>query len=137
YRLSRIAALLTCALVAACGVDQAADQPFGTGSYEANLLAQLDASRHTLADKGIQLTLVGFTPADPLDSDDSVGAAKAHMLEDAALVPQFDGVDASTFKLATVAQRMSAFRAGTDDIDVVSNIQSMAFPGIKVGQRAL
>src|SRR5262249_41526184 len=135
--LSLIAAALSCALVAACGVDRAADEPFGTGTYEANLVAQLDASRQTLADKGFQLQLVNVTPADPLDSDDAVGAVKAHILDDVAMVPQFDGVNASTFKLDTIAQRTQAFRAGTDDLDVVGNIQSMAFPGIKVGQRAV
>src|SRR5262249_33532514 len=70
-------------------------------------------------------------------SDAAVGAAKAHILEGAAMVPQFDGVNASTFKLDTIAQRMQAYRASTDGVDVVGNIQSMAFPSIKVGQRAL
>ena len=136
YRLSRIAALLTCVVMVACGVDQA-EEPFGTGVYEANVVAQLDASMQTLAAKGVQLQLVNFTPADALDSDAAVGAIKAHILDTTAMVPQFNGVDASSFALNTIAERMQAYRAGTDAQDVAGNIESMAFPSVKVGQRAL
>lgn len=136
YRRSRLAAVLTLALMAACGVDQA-DEPFGTGTYETNVLAQLDASSQTLAAKGLHLQLVNYTPSTSLDSDTAVGAAKAEILHTTAMVPQFNGVDASSLKLDTIAQRMQAYRAGTDTQDVAGNIQSMALPSIKVGQRAL
>src|SRR5258706_6815243 len=91
YRMSRIAALLTCAVMVACGVDQA-EEPFGTGAYEASVMAQLDASMQTLAAKGVQLQLVNFTPADALDSDAAVVATKSHILDTTAMVPQFNGV---------------------------------------------
>jgi len=67
YRLSRAAAVLACALVVACGVDQAEEQ-FGTGTYEANVLASSIASSQTLAAKGLQLHLVSYTPAAALDA---------------------------------------------------------------------
>lgn len=136
YRRSRVAAVLTLALMAACGVDQAGE-PFGTGTYEANVLAQLDASSQTLAARGLHLQLVNFTPSAALDSDAALGATKAELLQHTAMVPQFDGVNASSLKLDTIAQRMQAYRAGTNVQNVTDNIRSMAFPTIQLGQRAL
>jgi hypothetical protein len=101
------------------------------------LIAQLDASSQALAARGLPLHLVGYTAADPLDSDDAVRVAKAQILDATAIVPRFDGVDASSLTLDTIQERTQAFRAGTDEQDVAANIQSMAFPSITVGQKAV
>jgi hypothetical protein len=53
------------------------------------------------------------------------------------MVPQYNGVDASSFALNTIAQRMQMYLADNNEPNVTANIQSMAFPGIKVGQKAL
>jgi hypothetical protein len=132
-RSSRIAAVLSCALVAACGVDA----PDAFGTYEANVVAQLDAANAALATRGLSLQLVGYTAAAPLDSDAAVRGAKSEIVDTSALVPQFDGVHPASLRLNTIEERMLAFRDGADVQDVVENIESVAFPHIQTGQRAL
>lgn len=133
HKLSRIATVLACALLAACAMDK----PEEFGTYEATVVAQLDASAQALAAHGLSLQLVGYTPSSPLATDDDVRAAKAEILDGTAMVPRFNGVDASSFAIDSIAQRMQAHRAGTDDQDVVANIETMALPRIKPGQKSL
>jgi hypothetical protein len=66
-----------------------------------------------------------------------VRSVKAQILDDRAMVPQYDGVEAFSFRLTTIHEQMQAFQAGNDGQNVVSNIQSMVFPIIKMGQKAL
>jgi hypothetical protein len=133
HRLSRIAALSMLAAVAACGVDT----PETFGTYEANLVAQLDAANEALSARGLPLQLVGYQAAPPLDSDVAVRAAKAEIVDPTAMVPRFNGVDASSLVLNTIAERTLAYRDGSNDQDVVANIESIAFPSIEAGQKAL
>lgn len=133
HKLSRIATVLACALLAACAMDK----PEEFGTYEATVVAQLDASAQALAAHGLSLQLVGYTAAAPLATDDDVQVARAQILDGTAMVPRFNGIDASSFAIDSIAQRMQAHRAGTDDQDVVANIETMALPRIKPGQKSL
>jgi hypothetical protein len=105
-----------------------------------NVVEQLELSRQTLATKGLPIRLVSYSAAHPLDTEDAVRSVKAQILDDRAMVPQYDGVEAFSFRLTTIHEQMQAFQAdqaGNDGQNVVSNIQSMVFPIIKVGQKAL
>lgn len=133
-RCSRIAAALTCALLAACAVGEP-DESFGT--YEGNVVAQLDTSVQALAARGLPLQLISYTPAAPLDTEDAVRAARANLVDAAAIVPNFNGIDATSLRLNTVRERMQAYHAGSDVQNVAANIETVAFPAVQRGQKVL
>lgn len=133
-RATRLAGLLAAGLLAACGVDQPAGPP---GRHEATLVDQLARADQALATNGLALHIVGYTPAAALDSEDAVRAVKAELVAASAIVPQFDGVDPSSLVLNTIGERTAAFVAGRDPQDVITNIETMALPAVKLGQRAM
>jgi len=80
YRLVESRRVLACALVVACGVDQAEEQ-FGTGTYEAKRTRPARCVEPDPRGQGLQLHLVSYTPAAALDSDTAVDTAKAQILD--------------------------------------------------------
>ncbi len=137
HRLTHIAVVLACAMVAACTTAYAPGGAPSSGPGEDRAIEQLELSQQALSARGLPLRIVDYAPAAPLDSEDAVHDAQARIFDGSALVPSFDGVDASTLALATIDERMSAFRAGVDQQDVVANLQAMALPLIAVGQHAM
>lgn len=137
YRLTSMAAFLACGLVAACTTADSLGEDRAPAPGEELALEQLELSQQALADKGLPLRIVDYTAAAPLDTDDAVRDAHARILDGSALVPTFDGVNASSLSLATIDARMQAFRAGVDQQDVVANLQAIALPMVTVGQHAM
>lgn len=129
-----IAAALVCGLLAACAIDAA---PETAPAVDAPVVAQLARTRDALAAGGLPIQLVGYKPAPPLDTEDAIGVARAQLVDDIAIVPQYDGVHPASFTLSTIHDRMQAFRAGRESQDVAANIRAMVFPRIQVGQKAL
>jgi len=103
----------------------------------AKLVEQLDLSKKALADKGLSLQLVSHAPAVALDTEDAVRAVQTELAADHAVVPQFNGVDASSFSLNSIGERKQAQAAGRETEDVAANIRSVVFPVIKKGQKTL
>jgi hypothetical protein len=134
-RVAQLAAGLACSLVAACSTADATDPSIGP--YEAQVVDQLKLSTDGFAAKGLKLKIVGYNVADSLDSESAIADTKQVMLDGSALVPQYDGVNPDTLSLTSLERRIQAYRTGDDTLDVVANIQTLAFPSIKVGQKAL
>lgn len=133
-RSAGITALLTCSTLTACAIDaEPGDDPAIAGP----VVAQLARSRDTLAAQGLPLQIVGYAAAAPLDSDAAVRLAGARLLDDRALVPQYDGQHAASLSLTSLHDRTRAFLAGDDPQDVVANLQSQVLPRLHVGQKAL
>jgi hypothetical protein len=132
YRLQRMM-LLSGALLAACTSAGDALAP----DIEGTVLAQLARSSDTLAAKGLPIRIVGYTAAGSLDSEDAVRLVKADILDDNALVPQYDGVNAVSLRLHSIRDRMQAFQAGEDSQDVVENLESVVLSEIHAGQKVL
>ncbi|HEU4731484.1 MAG TPA: hypothetical protein VFT22_26500 [Kofleriaceae bacterium] len=130
----QIAAALACGMLAACAVDAT---PETAPAIDGPVVAQLARAREALAASGLSIQLIGYTPATALDTEDAVGLARAQLVDDTAMVPQYDGMNAASLTLSTIHDRTRAFRAGHDAQDVVGNIQAMVFPRIQVGQKAL
>lgn len=136
HRLTNIAAALACVMGAACTA-YAPGGALGSAPGEERAIEQLELSQQAFSARGLPLRIVDFAPAAPLDSEGAVLDAQASILDGSALIPSFDGVNASTLALATIDERMSAFRAGADQQDVVANLQTMALPLIAEGQHAM
>lgn len=130
----QIAAALVCGALAACAISAT---PEAAPDVDGPVVAQLARAREALAANGLSIQLVGYAAATPLDTEDAVGLARAQLVDDTAMVPQYDGVNAASLTLSTIQDRMRAFRAGHDAQNVVANIQAMVFPRIQVGQKAL
>lgn len=133
-RLTYIAAALSCGLFAGCATDAPGDTP---DDERARTIEQLELSRQALSARGLPLRIIGYTAGAPLDTEDAVRDAKARLLDGGAIVPAFDGVNARSLALATIDERMHAFRAGEDAQDVVANLEAMALPLIEAGQQTM
>jgi hypothetical protein len=103
----------------------------------AQIVEQLKLSQQALAAHGLPLQLVGYTAAKGLDTDAAVRSAQESLVADSAVVPQYDGTQASSFSVSSIAERKKAFQSGSAVQDVVANIRTMAFPTIKKGQKTL
>jgi hypothetical protein len=98
---------------------------------------QLKLSKQALTANGLPINLVSYEQGAALDNEASVRAVKAELIADTAMVPQYDGTTASSFSLDTLQARKQAFRDGKESQNVATNIQKMAFPAIKAGQKTL
>jgi hypothetical protein len=117
---------------------EASRQTLATKNLPANLVDQLEVSKQTLAAKGLPIHLISYAAAGALDTDDAVRSVKTQLVADNVMVPEYDGMEPASFRLSTIHERMQAPKAANEDEqDVVSNIQSNAFPSIKVGQKTL
>lgn len=125
--------MLMLTLFACCVVGCIMEEP----SKEGDLVEQLELSSKNLAAKGLPLRIVSYTPAASLETEDAMRSIEEQILDDSAMVPQYNGMEASSFRLSTIHERMQAFHAGDDEQNVVANIKSMAFPSIKMGQKVL
>jgi hypothetical protein len=121
--------------VTACATVDAPDP--AAAAYDATVVDQLARAQEALAAKGVPLTLVGYTPAAAIDDSAALQRVQGAILDDAAIVPQFDGVNAASLTLSSVSRRNQAFLAGEDSQDVVANLRAMALPTLQVGQKAL
>jgi hypothetical protein len=127
-------AALACGVLAACATDAAPDT---APAVDGPVVEQLGRARDALAAQGLPIQLVGYAAAPPLETADAVGLARARLVADTAIVPQYDGRYAASLTLRTIADRTRAFRAGREAQDVVANIQAMVLPRIELGQQAL
>lgn len=99
-------------------------------------LDQLQKSKANLEASGLPIHLLEFHAAGPLATDAEVQALEGRMIEDAAMVPQYDGAHAATFSVRAIGDRMRDVQAGQPEAqDVVANIRGMAFPAIHPGQK--
>lgn len=129
-----ITAALGCGMLVACAIDA---PPEAAPSVEGPVVAQLARAQEAIAAGGLSLELVGYRAAAPLDTEAAVGLTRAQLVDDTAMVPQYDGMHADSLALRTIHERMQAFRAGRDAQDVVANVQTMVFPRLQVGQKTL
>jgi hypothetical protein len=129
-----IATALSCGLFAGCATDAPGEAP---DEDRARAIEQLELSRQALSARGLPLRIIGYAAGAPLDTEDAVRDAKAQLLDGGAIVPAFDGVNAGSLALATIDERMRAFRAGEDAQDVVANLEAMALPLIEAGQQTM
>ena len=155
-RFMGVSMLLGGTLFAGCGLEGvdptgAIEGALGTNAVEAQLAssnvegalgtnaveAQLASSKAMLATRGLPLQIVSYSPAGKLDTPDSVSSAESEILDADAVVPMYDGLDAASFQLNTIKERMDAFEAGDNDQDVVTNIQTQVLPVIELGQQAM
>lgn len=108
------------------------------GALDTNAVTtQLASSKAMLTRRGLPVQIVSYSPAGKLDTPDSVRSAKSEILDAGAVVPMYDGLDAASFQLNTIKERMDAFKAGDNAQDVVTNIQTQALPAIKRGQQTM
>jgi len=120
--------------IAAAGIASAAPP---VKDLPTKLVEQLDLSKKALADKSLPIQLVSYAPAAALDTEDAVRAVQTELVAEHVMVPQFNGVDASSFSLSSIGERKQAQAAGRETEDVAANIRTMAFPAIKKGQKTL
>lgn len=109
-------------------------------SQSAVLINQLQASQKNLSSRNLPIKIVSYThgPHTSLQSKDQIAKLQNQLVSEQEIVPQYDGLDPSSFTLNTIQKRMELNR--TDSLrnqNVVSNIQSEVFPLIKTGQRTV
>ena len=99
---------------------------------------QLKLSEQNLASHQLPLKILSYKFESTIQTDDQLAAAKAQLLDDNDLVPQYDGTNVSSFSLNTMKECINAsIKDNEEGIDVVQNIQSEVFPLISKGQKLL
>jgi hypothetical protein len=136
-RTIRTMTIFVLALAVNAGYFRIASAASPTKDLPAQLVEQLELSRKALDAKGLPIRLVSYAAAASLDTEAAVRTAKAQIVDGSAVIPRYDGENASSFQLNTIQERTKAFQAGKEAENVVSNIQSMALTNLKVGQEAL
>lgn len=82
--------------------------------------------------------MVGYRTTSVLENEQQITAVKQQLVSNTAIVPQFDGENATSFSLSTVAERIATYSASKDEQEnVVKNISEVAFPMIRVGQKIM
>jgi hypothetical protein len=136
-RILRVITTWAAAITLYCGYCGIASAAPPDKDLPSQLVDQLNLSKKALGDRGLPLQLVSYAPAASLDTDAAVRTVQAQFVADSTMVPQYNGVDASSFSISSIRERKMALVSGLDAQDVVANIKSMVFPSIKKGQKTL
>lgn len=99
---------------------------------------QIIDAKKNLALLNIPASIVSYGAESEIKEDNQLSALKQTLVGNDNIVPEFDGVHGSSFRIAKIQDRMNAFRQNPDEEqNIVQNIQDIVFPEIKKGQKVM
>ena len=96
---------------------------------------QLKLSQDNLSLNGIAAKIISYKFETEIKTEEQLATVKESLVNKANYVPQYNGLDAATFSVSTIDNRMAAADKTPEDAAIIQNIRDIVLPEIKIGQK--